>query len=77
MKTITEVRWSSARDTFIAECSTCTEFLVGLEASGETETEVLCRCYIRAKLSNEFVSWCFEPSHPHRPVISRLSSVMS
>ena len=42
MKTVTEIRWSSARDTFIAEYLSCTEFFVGLEASGEIETEVLC-----------------------------------
>ena len=40
LKTVTEIRRSSARDTFIAECLSCTESFVGLGASGKTETEV-------------------------------------
>ena len=42
LKTVTEIRRSSARDTFIAEsaCLSCTEFRVGLGASGKIETEV-------------------------------------
>ena len=35
LKTVTELTWSR-------ECLSCTEFFVGLEASGEIETEVLC-----------------------------------
>ena len=35
LKTVTEIRWSR-------ECLSCTELFVGLEASGEIETEVLC-----------------------------------
>ena len=42
MKTVTEIRRSSSRDTFIAESLSCTEFFVGLGASGEIETEVVC-----------------------------------
>ena len=43
LKTVTEIRQSSDCDTFIAEgVYFCTEFFVGLEASGEIETEVLC-----------------------------------
>ena len=37
LKTVTEIRRSSARD---RECLSCIEFFVGLEASGEMETEV-------------------------------------
>ena len=33
LKTVTELTWSR-------ECLSCTEFFVGLEASGEIETEV-------------------------------------
>ena len=42
LKTVTEIRRSSARDTFIAEsgCLSCTEFRVGFGASGKIETEV-------------------------------------
>ena len=38
LKTVTEIRQSSTHDTFIEECLSCTEFLVGLEASGQIET---------------------------------------
>ena len=39
MKTVTEIRRSSAHNTFIAECLSCTQFFVGLGASGEIEIE--------------------------------------
>ena len=41
LKTVTGIKWSSAYDTFIAKSVTlsCTEFFVGLGASGEIETE--------------------------------------
>ena len=41
LKTATAIKWSSAYDTFIAKSVTlsCTEFFVGLGASGEIETE--------------------------------------
>ena len=38
MKTVTEIRQCSTRDTFIEECLSCTEFFFGLEARGEIET---------------------------------------
>ena len=40
VKTVTETRQSSACDTFIAECLSCSELFAGLGASGEIETEV-------------------------------------
>ena len=42
LKTVTEIRRSSVRDTFIAECLSRTEFSVGLGASGKIEIEVWC-----------------------------------
>ena len=38
LKTVTEIRQCSTRDTFIEECLSCTEFFFGLEARGEIET---------------------------------------
>ena len=38
LKTVTEIRRNSVCDTFIAECLSCAEFLVGLAASGKIET---------------------------------------
>ena len=36
LKTVTEIRWCSARDTFIAECLSC--FFVGLGARVENQS---------------------------------------
>ena len=42
LKTVTEIRRSSARDTVIADSLSCTEFFIGLEASGNIQTEAWC-----------------------------------
>ena len=39
LKTVTEIRQSSAHGRFIAESLSCTKFFVGLGASGGLETE--------------------------------------
>ena len=55
---VTEIRRSSARD---RECLSCIEFFVGLEASGEIETEELCgQFYIFSVWGKQHSSVCDE-----------------
>ena len=52
MKTVTEVRRSSAGDTFIAECLSCTEFFVGLGANGDPVMWSILRVFFQYEASS-------------------------